>query len=89
MLCARCLNELVPGSGDFYVVKIEAVCDPTPPEFPEHLDAEEIRRQMQETLRQLHGISPREAMDEVCRTLTIHLCRGCYREWIEDPAGRK
>ena len=26
---------------------------------------------------------PQEAMDEVHRRLTIHLCRPCYRGWIE------
>jgi hypothetical protein len=31
----RCSTELVPGKGDFYVVKIEAVADPSPPVFDE------------------------------------------------------
>lgn len=89
MLCARCLTELEPGTGSFYVVRIEAVCDPTPPRLDEELDRAEIRRQLEETLAALSKLSAREAMDEVRRTLTIHLCRPCFTEWIEDPAGRE
>jgi hypothetical protein len=35
LLCDRCGVELTPGKGDFYVVRIEAVADPTPPRFTE------------------------------------------------------
>jgi hypothetical protein len=34
LLCARCGVELTPGKGDFYVVRIEAVADPTPVNRP-------------------------------------------------------
>ena len=33
LFCHRCGAVLRPGSGDFYVVKIEAVADPWPPEI--------------------------------------------------------
>jgi hypothetical protein len=88
MLCARCLIELEPGTGSFYEVRIEAVCDPTPPQLDETLDTAEIRRQLEETLAALQELSAQEALDEVRRSLTIHLCRECFSEWIEDPAGR-
>ncbi len=89
MLCARCLIELEPGTGSFYEVRIEAVCDPTPPELDDALSSEEIRRQIRATLEQLSEVSAQEALDEVRRALTIYLCRVCFREWIEDPAGLK
>lgn len=47
LLCARCGAELTPGTGDFYVVRIEALADPTPPHFSEDVlrgDAAPVRR---------------------------------------------
>lgn len=35
LFCARCAAELTPGTGDFYVVQIEASADLTPPRFSE------------------------------------------------------
>jgi hypothetical protein len=32
-------------------------------------------------------LSAQEAMDQVYRRLTIHLCATCFRSWIESPAG--
>ena len=88
LLCHRCGAELAPGKGDFYLIRIEAVADPTPPtlskEDLEGLDpGEEIDRLIEET----RGMSERELMDGVYRRLTIHLCGRCYRTWIENPAG--
>jgi hypothetical protein len=87
MFCARCLAELQPGQGSFYVVRIEAVCDPTPPQL-EDLDPAELRRQWQAALDAANRLSAQEALDSVRRVLTIHLCQNCYGEWIEDPVGR-
>lgn len=87
MLCARCLTELQPGTGSYYEVRIEAVCDPTPSDLDDSLSSEEIRRQIRETLDQLRDVSAQEALDEVRRALTIYLCRACFGPWIEDPAG--
>ena len=88
LLCHRCGAELTSGKGDFYVVRIEAFADPTPPTLSEDelagLDpGEEIDRIIEET----NGMSERELMDGVWRRLTIHLCGRCYRLWIENPAG--
>jgi hypothetical protein len=35
----------------------------------------------------MKDVSEREALDQVYRRLTIHLCTACYRQWIENPAG--
>jgi hypothetical protein len=84
LLCRRCGATLRPGKGDFYVVRIEAVADPYPPDLSledfDRLDLEGI-------LREIEGASEQELMDQVYRRLTIHLCGPCYRTWIEDPAG--
>ena len=88
LLCHRCGVELTPGKGNFYVVRIEALADPSPPLITEQdladadLDAA-IRRAVEE----LRGLSEQEVMDQIYRRLTIHLCGRCYAGWIEDPAG--
>ena len=86
ILCAKCMVELQPGTCSFYRVSIEAVSDPTPPrDMPN--DSAALRKQIEKTLKAMEAISPQEAMDQVCRRLTIELCNDCYRRWIEDPTG--
>ena len=87
IFCNRCRSELTPGSGDFYVVRIEAVADPAPPQFSEEDLQRDPRAEMDELLAQLRDVSEQEAMDQVYRRLTIHLCGPCYRKWIENPTG--
>jgi hypothetical protein len=83
--CHRCGTELRPGEGNFYVVRIEALADPTPPSF----SAEDLRRsakaEIERLLEQMRDLSPQEAMDQVYRRLIVYLCGTCYRQWIEDP----
>jgi hypothetical protein len=86
LFCARCSAELRPGRGEFYRVGIEAVADPTPPELTAPADAD-IRAEIERLIARLSDTSPQEAMDQVHRRLTLHLCVPCYREWIEDPTG--
>jgi hypothetical protein len=85
--CDRCGAELTPGEGDFYVVRIEAMADPTPPSF----SWEDLRRDAQaeiaRLLEQLRDLSGQEAMDQVYRRLVLYLCGPCYRHWIENPVG--
>jgi hypothetical protein len=91
LLCHRCGRELTPGAGDFYVVRIEAYADPSPPD----ISNEELQRDTQAELSALveqmrqSGRSEREWLDQVHRQLTLHLCSACYRQWIEDPAGAR
>lgn len=85
-LCHRCGHELFPGRGDFYVVRIEAVADPSPPQLDGWIDPHELAKAIDEIIDQMHDMTERELMDQVYRRLTIHLCGDCYRTWIEDPA---
>ena len=85
LLCHRCGTPLTPGRGDFYVVRIEARADPTPPEITEDELAADPRAELQRTIDQLRHQSEREMMDQVHRRLTLHLCAPCYRHWIENP----
>lgn len=88
LLCHRCGCTLTPGEGSFYVVRIEAFADPTPPTID--LDEDEgrpsVSDEIERLIDQMKGMSERELMDQVHRRLTIHLCGPCYRRWIEDPA---
>lgn len=86
LLCTRCLMTLVPGRGEFYVVTIDAVADPTPPIIDEEQLRRDHRRNWRELLAALQDTSPREAMDQVHRRVVIHLCNACYQVWIENPA---
>jgi len=88
LFCHCCGAILTPGKADFYVVRIEAMADPTGP----NISAEELARtdpakEIDRLIDQMRDIPEQELMDMVYRRLTIHLCGPCYREWIENPAG--
>lgn len=85
LLCARCGVELRPGSGDFYVVRIEALADPTPPSFTEEDLLHDPRAEIERLIEQMRGVSEQELVDQVYRRLILYLCGPCYRQWIEDP----
>lgn len=86
LICHRCGAELRPGGGNFYVVRIEAFADPTPPEISSDDLVEDIDSRIERLIEQMRNMSERELMDQVYRRLTIHLCGPCYGEWIENPA---
>jgi hypothetical protein len=86
--CSRCLKMLVPGRGELYVVQIDAVADPTPPDLTPEDFERDLKREWRELAAQLKDLSPQEALDQVHRRVIIHLCNACYREWIENPAGQ-
>ena len=86
LLCHRCGRELFPGRGDFYVVRIEAFADPTPPELDGWVNPEELAEKIDELIEEMRHMTEQELMDQVYRRLTLHLCGDCYRVWIEDPA---
>ena len=87
LFCARCALELVPGRGNFFLVKIEAVADPGPMLLSGEELASDPREAIDELIHQMKDLSQQEMMDQVYRRLMICLCPPCYRQWIEDPAG--
>src|SRR5262249_39791954 len=87
LICARCGAELQPGAGNFYRVTIEAVADPTPPIISAEEQAADPHEQLEQLLAAMEGVSAQEALDQVYRRLTLHLCVRCYRRWIENPVG--
>lgn len=87
LFCHRCGAVLTPGEGNFYVVRILAVADPTPPTLSEEDLAADIDREIEQILEEIGRMGQQELTDQVFRRLTIHLCAPCYRVWIENPAG--
>ena len=85
--CDRCAAVLTPGEGSFYVVRIEALADPTPPSF----SVDDLMRDTEAEIRRLADelgeLSAQEAMDQVYRRLVLYLCGPCYRRWIDNPVG--
>jgi len=87
LCCERCSVELTPGQGDFYVVRIEALADPTPPSFSRGDLTGDTQAEIRRLIAAMANLSAQEAMDQVYRRLVIYLCGRCYREWIEKPTG--
>lgn len=85
--CHRCGAELTPGEGSFYVVRIEAFADPTPPSIDDQRTLAEIRSDIEKLIESMSDLSEQEMMDQVYRRMTLLLCAGCYQKWIENPAG--
>jgi hypothetical protein len=85
LVCARCSIKLEPGRGDFYVVQIEALADPSPPRFSEEDLMVDQRAEIERLIEQMRDLSEGELVDQVYRRLVLCLCGPCYRPWIEDP----
>lgn len=88
LFCDRCYCHLTPGGGNFYVVSIEAVADPTPPVFSERDLVRDVKQELNHLISQLEDVSEQEAIDDVYRKLTLYLCLSCFRRWFENPTGQ-
>jgi hypothetical protein len=85
--CERCGVPVDPGRGDFYLVGIVAVADPSPPAFTEEDLVRDVGKEIDRLLGRLKDVDEQGAMDQVYRRKVIALCAPCYSEWIEDPVG--
>jgi hypothetical protein len=85
LCCHRCGTVLKPGEGSFYLVRIEAMADPTPPSFSEEDLRRDFKAEIRRLIYQMRDLSEREAMDQVYRSLILYLCNPCYLQWIENP----
>ena len=83
--CARCGTALLPGSGNYYQVIIEAIADPSPPSFPPEDLAGDLRQKIERLLAQLQDVTEQEAMTQVYLRRRLFLCVPCCRRWIEHP----
>jgi hypothetical protein len=87
IICDRCSKTLTPGEGNFYVIKIEAVADPSPPIITEEDLRRDIRDEIDRLFAQLRDLTEQEDLDQVHRRVVLYLCGPCYRRWIENPVG--
>ena len=85
--CHRCGTQLTPGEGSFYVVRIEAFADPTPPRVDEQQTQGELSAEIDELIRRMDDLSEQELMDQVYRRMVMLLCTRCYGTWIDNPTG--
>ena len=85
--CGRCRAEVHPGRGDFYVIRVEAFADPTPPEFTDEDLTRDHRREIKDLISRLDGLSEQDLLDQVYRRLNLILCGRCYADWFEHPFG--
>jgi hypothetical protein len=85
LLCERCGAELEPGKGEFYVVRIEAFADPTPPSISTEDLRRDIAAEIERLLESMRDLTEQEAMDQVYRKMVLYLCTACYQRWIEHP----
>jgi hypothetical protein len=79
---------LTPGHGDFFVIRIEAVADPSPPTFEED-PGESLSNEINDLFEHLSQLTEQEALDQVFRRVMLYLCCTCYERWIEDPTGSR
>jgi hypothetical protein len=86
IFCDRCSKTLTWGQGNFYVVRIEAVADPTPPEISEADLKKDVAAEIERLFKDMESLSEQELLDQVFRRVTIYLCADCYPAWIENPA---
>lgn len=84
--CAKCLAGLVPGSGEFFEVRIQAVVDPYPPAIDLH--DQSTGEKLSETLAKSSLLSEAELHEQGMLARTIHLCVGCFPAWIESSTGQ-
>ena len=87
LACHGCGTPLTPGEGSFYIVRIEAIADPTPPSFDPDEPAIDMALEWERLLDQMRDMSEQELMDQVYRRMTLQLCAACYRGWIDAPLG--
>jgi hypothetical protein len=87
LFCERCGAGLEPGKAEFYVVRIEAFADPTPPSITAEDLHRDIPAEIERLLASMRDLSEQAAMDQVYRKMILYLCNGCYQRWIERPVG--
>jgi hypothetical protein len=85
LFCNRCGAKLEAGKGKFYVIRIEAFADPTPPSITAEDLGRDILGEIERLIESMRDLSEQEALDQVYRKVVVHLCNTCYQRWIEHP----
>ena len=87
LLCACRGVEVTPGKGDFYVVRIEAFADPSPPSFSEDDLTQDPTAEIERLINRMRESSEHELLDQVYRRLILHLC-GSWLPAMDRGAGQ-
>ena len=85
LICHHCGTLLTPGAGNFYIVRIEAMADPSPPLDDPAISPADFAAEWEQLLSVMREMSEQELMDQVYRRVMLHLCSTCYGRWIENP----
>ena len=56
-MCHRCARELTAGEGSFYVVRLEAFADPTPPRVDPHEPLPDITAEIDALIERAGNLS--------------------------------
>ena len=67
LVCERCRRTLKRGRGDFYVVRLDAVCDPSPPVFSEEDLSKDLDREIARLSAAMEDRSEQDLVDQVFR----------------------
>lgn len=85
--CARCGVGLRAGRGEWHVVEVRVVADPSPPTFDvEDLEAD-TEVAIDELLTRLRGLTDRQLREQVYARRLHVLCARCQTRWLADPFG--
>jgi hypothetical protein len=87
LICHRCGAVLTPGEGSFWIVRIDAVCDPAPPRVDPDESMTDIAADWNRLIDEMRDLSEQELLDQVSRRITAQVCAPCFRAWIEQPFG--
>jgi hypothetical protein len=85
--CSRCGKAVEPGRGEYYLVDVRAVADPSPPVFTAEDLATDPAREIDRLLRRLRRMTREQLAHQVYRRRLFCLCNACYGAWIDDPFG--
>ncbi len=83
--CHRCDRRVERGKGQFYVVRLDAICDPSPPSFSDKDLEEDFDAEIARLSSEIQEKPEQELVDQVYRRKFLCLCTVCYRGWIENP----
>ncbi|MEM8875581.1 MAG: hypothetical protein AAGD32_15150 [Planctomycetota bacterium] len=76
--CESCGEPLTPGA--FFLVRIDVLADPTPPDEPPGETYEQL-------IAQLQSVSADEAQDQVHRRFEYKVCPSCQLRILANPLG--
>jgi hypothetical protein len=88
LACRHCGKSLELGKGEFYLVRIEAMADPSSPRF-EIRDVADIAKEVDALLKRLKDMPEEEAVSQVFMRIFMYLCNTCYCQWINDATNTK